>query len=95
VSLYKKYNARGFEIFSVSLDKNKDQWNNARLKDGLIWRYHVSDLQMWRSPVVEQYRVNAIPNTYLLDRDGVILARNLHGKELEEMLEKLLVVDSL
>lgn len=90
VELYKKYNARGFEIFSVSLDRNAEHWNNARLKDGLIWRWHVSDLKMWHSDVVPLYRINAIPTTYLIDPNGVIIGRNLHGRELEEKLEGVL-----
>jgi len=90
VSIYKQFNTRGLEIFSVSLDKNKEQWRNAIIKDGLLWRWHVSDLQMWKSSVLQVYRVNSIPTTYLIDNKGVIRGRNMNQAELLTAINKLL-----
>ena len=90
VRLYKKYHERGFEVFSVSLDKDRDKWINAIAKDGLVWPNHVSDLMGWGSAAGKRYQVSSIPNTVLVDRDGRILARNLRGSELEKKLKELL-----
>ena len=84
-------NGRGFEIFSVSLDQNKNSWVQAIEKDGLLWENHVSDLQFWRSEGARIYNVNSIPATFLVDGDGVIIAKNLRGKALENTLKSLQV----
>lgn len=95
VKAYNKYkagdfkNANGFEVFSVSLDKNKSSWVKAIKQDGLVWENHVSDLKYWRSEGAAAYNVNSIPATFLVDGDGVIIAKNLRGTSLENMLEKL------
>jgi peroxiredoxin len=88
VKLYQKYKSQGFEIFSVSLDRDTENWQKAVEADGLTW-HHVSDLKMWESAVVPVYKVDAIPMTFLLDKEGVIIARDLRGEELEEKLEKV------
>ncbi len=90
VSLYTKYKDKGLDIFSVSLDQSKDVWLAAIKTDKLIWKSHVSDLQMWQSPVVALYGLNSIPFTCLLDREGNIVAKNLRGEELEEKIKELL-----
>ena len=84
-------NGRGFEVFSVSLDQNKQSWEAAIKKDGLIWDNHVSDLKYWRSEAARIYNVNAIPATYLIDGEGVIIAKNLRGSALEKTLSSLQV----
>lgn len=84
-------NGRGFEIYSVSLDQNKQSWEAAIIKDGLIWDNHVSDLKYWRSEPARVYNVNAIPATFLVDGDGVIIAKNLRGSALEKTLKSLQV----
>lgn len=96
VAAYTKYknaklkNANGFTIYSLSLDMDKNAWKNAIVKDGLIWPYHVSDLKGWGSVGAQQYGIQGIPNNYLLDADGLIIARNLRGPALEKALEQLL-----
>jgi peroxiredoxin len=82
-------NGRGFDIFSVSLDQNKNSWVQAIQQDGLVWENHVSDLQFWRSAGARIYNVNSIPATFLIDGDGVIIAKNLRGKALENTLKSL------
>ena len=82
--------AKGFEIFSVSLDQNADKWKQAILQDGLIWKNHVSDLKGWQSVSAQQYSINSIPNNFLIGPDGKIIAKNLRGDALDKELLKLL-----
>lgn len=82
-------NAEGFEVFSVSLDRNKTDWVKAIEADGLVWENHVSDLKFWQSAAAAEYNVNAIPATFLVDGDGVIIAKNLRGPALSNTLEKM------
>jgi thiol-disulfide isomerase/thioredoxin len=89
VSAYKKYVSKGFDIYSVSLDKDAEKWKQAIQKDGLIWKNHVSDLKYWQSPVVQLYNFNSIPTNVLIDKKGKILAKNLRGEELEKKLAEI------
>jgi thiol-disulfide isomerase/thioredoxin len=95
VEAYKKYksakfnNAKGFEVFSVSLDNKKENWINAIEKDGLEWKYHGSDLRGWKSQPAALYGVNSIPMSFLIDADGIIIAKNLRGVQLHYELDKL------
>jgi thiol-disulfide isomerase/thioredoxin len=90
VALYKKYKDQGFDVFSVSLDRDKNSWIAAIEKDGLIWQNHVSDLQYWSSAAAKLYGVSAIPRTFLIDKEGRIAAVNVHGMELEQKIIDLL-----
>jgi peroxiredoxin len=90
VAAYKKYNKKGFEIFSVSLDKDKASWVKAIEADGLIWPNHVSDLGYWNSQGAKIYGVSSIPATFLIGKDGRIIAKNLRGAALENTLKELL-----
>jgi thiol-disulfide isomerase/thioredoxin len=83
-------NGKGFTIYSVSLDQNKDAWIKAIVKDKLDWPYHVSDLGGWQSRPAAMYGVNSIPANFLIDGDGIIVARGLRGANLESTLESLL-----
>lgn len=88
VKLYKQYKDKGFEIYGVSLDKEMDAWKEAIVQDQLTW-VHVSDLKFWQSAAAASYKVESIPATFLLDKDGKILAKNLRGEELASFLKKL------
>lgn len=88
VKLYKQYHNQGFEVYGVSLDRKKEDWVDAIQKDGLGWT-HVSDLQYFNSKAARLYNVDAIPATYLLDKEGRIIAKNLRGKALEEKLAEI------
>jgi thiol-disulfide isomerase/thioredoxin len=90
VKLYKKYRAKGFEVFSVSLDNDPVAWKKAIADDGLIWTNHVSDLLGWQTPLVQTYRFDGIPFTVLVDRSGSIVATGLRGPDLEQKLIELL-----
>ncbi|TDB69054.1 TlpA disulfide reductase family protein [Arundinibacter roseus] len=89
VKMYAKYKDKGFAIYGVSLDKDMNAWTAAIKKDGLTWT-HGSDLKYWSSAVAQLYGVNAIPATYLLDKDGKVIAKNLRGPSLENKLAELL-----
>jgi len=72
------------------LDEKREKWLEAIQKDGMAWT-HVSDLKHWNSPVVQLYRVEGIPLTILVDKDGVIVDKNLRGQALEDRLNDLLM----
>lgn len=88
VKAYNKYHSKGFEILGVSLDKNKAPWVGAIAQDGLIWK-HVSDLKGWQSAPARDYGVTSIPMTFLLDKEGRIIGKNLRGPALEAKLAEL------
>ena len=89
VAAYNKYHAMGFDILGVSLDDNGEKWIAAIDKDGLTWP-QVGDLNGWANEVGQLYGVNSIPHSILLDKDGVIIAKNLREEELHEKLEEVL-----
>ncbi|GIV24151.1 MAG: AhpC/TSA family protein [Bacteroidia bacterium] len=88
VRLYQKYHPKGFEIFGVSLDYNKEAWLQAIQKDQLTWT-HVSDLKGWQSAGAQTYRVSGIPFTVLVDPEGRIAAKGLRGPSLEQRLKEI------
>ena len=107
VKLYDKYkdvkfkNGQGFKIFSVSLDGSGDSsrkehhkalWNKAIEEDGLTWPYQVSDLKGWTSPLIDDYNIDAIPASYLIDGEGKVLAKDLRGEDLEKFLIQILEI---
>ena len=93
VANYKKYNSQGFEVFSVSLDENKTAWTDAIKSDGLTWQWHVSDLMKWQSSVVPLYRIQGIPKTVLLDREGKIIDRDLREEALGKKLDEIFTAE--
>jgi peroxiredoxin len=89
VKVYNEFKDEGFTVYSVSLDKSKDRWMQAINQDGLIWPNHVSDLSSWKSAGAQTYRVSSIPSTFLIDENGVIIAKNLRGQQLHNKLEEI------
>ena len=89
VRMYNKFKDKGFAIYSVSLDQSKANWVKAINNDHLTWT-HVSDLKYWQSTAAQQYGVQAIPQTFLIDKEGKIIAKNLRGDALEQKLEEVL-----
>ena len=93
VDAYRKYekvnfkNGKGFEIFSLSLDKTNKAWVKAINQDELFWEYHVSDLGGWQSKGSNKYGIRSIPSNVLIDGNGIIIARNLKGAALHRFLE--------
>lgn len=83
-----------FTVFGVSLDKSKDSWVKGIADDGLKWT-NVSDLAHWNCAPAKEYKVRGIPANFLIDGDGVIIAKNLRGERLVQELEKYIVVDPI
>ncbi len=96
VKIYTTYNNRkfkdgnGFTIYSVSIDRNREDWINAIKSDGLIWDAHVSDLKGWYAVPLTIYQISAIPSDFLIDGNGIIIARDLRGEALTSKIESLL-----
>ncbi|MCC6251226.1 MAG: AhpC/TSA family protein [Bacteroidia bacterium] len=90
VRIYNAYKDKGFDIYSVSLDKEKGAWEEAIKADGLVWPSHVSDLGYWQSSVVKQYNLTGIPFTCLIDKNGKIIAKGLRGDALEAKIKEAL-----
>jgi peroxiredoxin len=89
VRAYQKYKDKGFDVFGVSLDRNKEDWVQAINEDGLTWT-HVSDLKYFDSKAAHDYNISAIPFSILLDPEGKIIAKNLRGAALDKKLEEVL-----
>lgn len=89
VSVYEKYKDKGLNVVGVSLDTKAEDWLKAIEKDGLAWN-HVSNLKRFQDPIAKLYNINAIPAAFLLDENGVIVAKNLRGPALEEKVAELL-----
>lgn len=89
-NIYRKYHDKGFEIFSVSLDSDAASWKRAIETDKLVWPNHVSDLKKWQSQAAAIYNVRSIPSTFLLDKEGRIVQKNLRGADLENAVKQLL-----
>jgi peroxiredoxin len=88
VKNYKMFSPKGLEIVSVSLDENKELWLNAIKKDSYTW-INVSDLKGWKNTAAQLYGVSAIPNNFLVDPEGKIIAMNLLGEALTKKLDEL------
>ena len=88
VAAYNKFKDQGFTVLGVSLDREKDAWLKAVADDHLTWQ-HVSDLQYWQNAAAKLYGVNSIPANVLLDKEGVIIGRNLRGEDLHKKLAEI------
>lgn len=89
VSAYNKFRAKNFTVLGVSLDRSREPWLEAITQDGLAWT-QVSDLKFWSNEAALKYRIQSIPQNYLVDPAGVIVGKNLRGAELEAKLCELL-----
>ncbi len=89
VAAYKKYKSKGFEIYGVSLDKERQAWVDAIKKDGITW-IQVSELTYWNSVAAKAYNVQGIPFTVLLDKEGKVIAKDLRGAQLDSAIESAL-----
>jgi len=91
VEVYNKYKGKGFDVFSVSLDREdgKQKWADAIKQDGLVWGNHVSDLKFWDSAPAGVYGVRSIPKTFLIGKDGKIVAVNPRDNLEAELLKVL------
>jgi peroxiredoxin len=89
VAVYKEFHDKGFEIFAVSLDREKEAWLGAIEKDNLTW-IHVSELKGWNGEVSQKFSVSSIPSNLLIDTEGKIIARNVFGSELHRIVDEIM-----
>ncbi len=89
VKVYEKYHDKGLNVLGVSLDRKEEDWKKAIADDGLVWN-HVSNLAYFNDEIAKLYNVDAIPAAFLLDENGVIVAKNLRGAALESKVAELL-----
>jgi peroxiredoxin len=91
VKAYHRFKDKNFDVLGVSLDRTGEQakWTAAIEKDELTW-HHVSDLKWWNSDIAKLYMIHSIPQNFLLDPEGRIVAVNLRGEALEAALEKII-----
>jgi len=89
LKVYNKYHDKGLNIIGVSLDKTAEAWKKAIADDGLTWN-HVSNIAYFNDAIAKMYNVDAIPAAFLLDENGVIVAKNLRGPALEAKVAELL-----
>jgi alkyl hydroperoxide reductase subunit AhpC len=81
VAVYNEFNTKGFTVFGVSLDREKEAWLKAIADDKLAWT-QVSDLAYWQNAAAQNYAIQSIPSSLLVDQTGKIIAKNKRGDEL-------------
>ncbi len=86
--LYQKFKPQGFEIYGVGLESTKETWLKAIERDKRTW-INVSTFQEFKTPITFDYSITSLPSNVLIDKSGRVIAKNLHGKELKETVEKL------
>ncbi len=89
VAVYEKYHDKGLNVVGVSLDRTAEAWKNAIADDGLTWN-HISNIAYFDDEIARMYNVQAIPAAFLLDENGIIVAKNLRGPQLEAKVSELL-----
>ena len=89
VAVYKQFHEKGFNIISVSLDKDAEDWKKAIAQDGLDWN-HVSNLKSWQEPIAALYNVKSIPTTFLVNEKGVVIAKDLYQEDLLSKVQEVL-----
>jgi thiol-disulfide isomerase/thioredoxin len=87
--LYEKYGKKGFEIYSVSLDEEKENWVKAIRKDKINW-IQVNDRLAWDAKTALQWNIYLLPSSFLIDKNGVLIGKDLYGKDLEKALKEIL-----
>ena len=87
VAVYNDYEEKGFSVFGVSLDRDKDTWLKAIEDDNLTWD-HVSDLAYWQNAAAQLYAVSSIPHNLLIDKTGRIIAKDKRDEELHEAVSE-------
>lgn len=96
VAVYHRYkeskfqHGKGFTIYSVSCDDNRQAWIEAIKKDQLVWENHVSDLKGWEAEATYTYKISAIPSNVLIDGNGIIVAKNISAELLQSTLASFL-----
>jgi len=89
VRAYNTFKNKNFDVLGISLDENEAHWKDAIQKDGLLWT-QLSDLKGWDNEIARYYGIQAIPFSFLLDPNGVIIAKGLRGEALRQKLAEIL-----
>jgi thiol-disulfide isomerase/thioredoxin len=89
VAVYQKYKDKGLKILGVSLDRNPEEWRQAIADDGLEWN-HISNIAYFNDEIAQLYNIRAIPASFVLDENGIIIAKDLRGADLEAKMAELL-----
>jgi len=87
--LYRQYHEKGFEIFSIGIEKNQKAWEKAIQNDAMIWSWHTADFSSFNGAIAQQYRVKSIPATFLINPQGIIMGINFSPEQIEKILEQL------
>jgi thiol-disulfide isomerase/thioredoxin len=90
VKLYEKYKSQGFEIFGVSLDQEKRDWEKAIQKDKIAWLQVNDPRGSWNAKTAADWNISVLPTSFLINKKGDVVAIDLDGKELEKVIKKLL-----
>lgn len=93
VQSYERFKQYGFEIISISLDKEKADWESAIEEDELTWPHHFCDFKVWKSEIAISYGVNdtGIPYSFLINEDGIIVDKEINSIQLNKKLKWLYV----
>jgi peroxiredoxin len=89
VNVFNKYKDKNFTVLGVSLDKSRKPWIDAIAADQLTWT-HISDLKGWQNSVAMQFQIQSIPQNFLIDPSGKVIAKNLRGEALEQKISSLI-----
>lgn len=89
VSAYNRFKDKGFTVLGVSLDQSREPWVAAIKQDNLTWT-HISDLKGWGNEAAKLYNVQGIPQNFLIDKEGKIIAKDLRGEALDQKLAEIL-----
>jgi peroxiredoxin len=89
VNIYEKYKKKGFEIYSVSLDKEKQKWEQAIKQDKYSW-INVSDLNFWDSPIIKTYNIKEIPYFIIIDKKGIISYKTSNINDLNAKIKEII-----
>ncbi len=88
--MYSQYNDQGFEIFGFGVEFDRQSWLRALDQDNRTWT-NVSTVNGYEGEITKEYAITSLPKNFLVDEDGVIIAKDIHGEELEEKLAELFV----
>lgn len=88
--LYAEYRERDFDIISIGIEQTRQAWEQAIITDGLVWPNHLLELDRFNGPLARRFQVRAIPTTFLVNPEGVIMGVNLQPVQIEHMLREAL-----
>lgn len=90
VKVYSKFKSKGLEILSVSIDEDKAKWKTAIKKDKITWLQVIDDGGGWDTRTAQNWGIMGLPTSYLIDKNGTLVAMDLRGKDLEKAIKEML-----